>query len=149
MISHVSLGQVPVRPHLPKPGLICSYTQHEIIEHLSCAWEYKKLIFQWVKHLSKQLIRLLGQGAQGAARAQRKAWWKWGGRGEWAQALAYPSSAALVQRFDFLFSQPWGLIGIKYPSKYGVARPWPYSLLFFFLTTDICHQCHFLLPTPS
>ena len=34
MISHVSLGQVPVRSHLLNLSLICSYTQHEIIEHL-------------------------------------------------------------------------------------------------------------------
>lgn len=36
VISHVLLGQVLVRPHLPKSGSICSYAQHEIIELLSC-----------------------------------------------------------------------------------------------------------------
>lgn len=153
-ISHVLLGQVLVRPHLPKSGSIYSYAQHEIIELLSYTWVHKKeLTFQWVKQLSKQLIRELGWGAQGAAKAQRKVWCEWGKEGEGTQALSCANSAALIQRLNFLSSQPWGFIGVKYPSKLAnhcqTKAMAMESLLSFFFTTDICHQCLFLSPVPS
>ena len=125
MISHVSLGQVPVRSHLLNPSLICSYTQHEIIEHLLHAWEDKKELKSSGWNISANSWLECWDGERMLLQEQRKAWWKWGGGGQWARALPYTTSEALVQRLDFLFSQPWRLIGVKYPSKSRVARPYP------------------------